>query len=111
MPSTVITVTIGTAADCDIRVADEYASAHHCRVFSDRSEQVWVMDLGSTNGTRVVRAGVPVPTDPIGLALVGAKVTVPARLYPGDMLIVGRTPIPWSPRRAPIRVEAVVEDA
>lgn len=44
---------------------------------------MYVEDLGSTNGTRIVR-------------LSGThKVTVPWRLCPGDRVRIGRTTLPW----------------
>lgn len=75
---------IGTAEGCDIRVVDEYASAHHAVIFRDRSGQHWIRDLGSTNGTYRIRDGLR------------TKVDAAASLRPGDTVIVGRTSLPWS---------------
>ncbi len=45
-------VRIGRAIDNDIRLSAPLASRHHCRI--ERDEQgVWVIDLGSSNGTQV----------------------------------------------------------
>lgn len=96
---------------CDYVITDDdYVSTRHAEVWTDQSGQAWVADLGSTNGTRILPAGQRVPTTPLGAALAGAKVTGPTRLHPGDTLIVGRTLIPWTPRREPIRVQVVDTD-
>ncbi|MBD0290746.1 MAG: FHA domain-containing protein [Thermoleophilia bacterium] len=48
-----VPLTIGRAADNAAELADdEYASAHHARVEAAR-DGVWLVDLGSTNGTFV----------------------------------------------------------
>lgn len=68
-------VTIGRSPDCTIVLADDqFASQHHTRLWSDRGE-VWVEDLGSTNGT----------------ALNGGRLTTASRLRLGDRLQVGNT--------------------
>lgn len=98
-------VTIGRTG-CDINLpGDEYVSPRHAEVWTDSAGVTRVADLGSTNGTRLIPAGRPVPSDPIGLALAGVKVTAPVRVRPGDTLIVGRTPIVLPIRREPIRVQ------
>jgi predicted component of type VI protein secretion system len=78
---------IGRALDCDGVLVDEYASPHHAEVVQDDDGHVSVADLGSTNGTYVRM--------PNGLK---AKVRLGTRLplYPGCVLIVGRTEIPWT---------------
>jgi hypothetical protein len=43
-------VTIGRAAEADIRIEDRFASGIHCRVHS-RGNSYFVEDLDSTNGT------------------------------------------------------------
>ena len=68
-------VTVGRGSQNDIALAaDEYASARHAR-FEPRQDGVWIQDLGSTNGTY----------------LNGAKLEVPRRLAPGDVVRVGET--------------------
>jgi pSer/pThr/pTyr-binding forkhead associated (FHA) protein len=48
-----VPVKIGRAEDNDITLnKDEFASGHHARIESQR-DGVWVLDLGSTNGTFV----------------------------------------------------------
>lgn len=84
--SETITVVIGRADTCDLRIDDEYASPRHAAITRRPDGSYWVEDLGSTNGTRVIRGG--------GL---GAKVYGPMLLLPGDIIRVGRTPIPWTP--------------
>src|SRR5467141_504060 len=51
-------MTIGTADDVDVRVDDPSVSRRHC-VVEPRDEQVFVRDLGSTNGTLVNGVRVP----------------------------------------------------
>ena len=65
---------IGRAPGCAIVISDDFASAHHARVF-DRGGRVWVEDLRSTNGTR----------------LNGQPLRRPVQLRPGDRLQIGRT--------------------
>ena len=77
------TIIIGTAADCDLRVEDEYASGHHASLTQDAAGNYVVQDLGSTNGTRIVRGGQMV------------KVLGGSPLLPGDRIMVGRTTLPW----------------
>jgi len=43
-------ITIGRAADADVRIEDRFASGIHCRVHS-RGNTYLVEDMGSTNGT------------------------------------------------------------
>jgi pSer/pThr/pTyr-binding forkhead associated (FHA) protein len=81
------TWTFGRSADCTVQVSDEYASPHHCRAYRDQFGQIWVVDLGSTNGTRIRRGR---------LGGQEVKVIGPTLLEPGDALVVGRTVLPWS---------------
>ena len=72
----------GRGPDADVQVDDEYASPRHCRIWRERGVY-FVEDLGSTNGTRVRRLGLDLKAEPRLL------------LLPGDVVIVGRTHIPW----------------
>lgn len=48
-----VPVSVGRSADNTIALdGDEFASAHHARIESQR-DGVWILDLGSTNGTFV----------------------------------------------------------
>lgn len=67
-------LTVGRAAGCHITVDDTYASQLHARVFS-RDGQLFVEDLGSTNGTYLNRN----------------KVGGPQVMRRGDRLQVGNT--------------------
>jgi hypothetical protein len=67
-------LTIGRAAGCEITLDDTFVSQLHARVFP-REGQVFVEDLGSTNGTYLNRD----------------KVTGPTVMLPGDALQVGNT--------------------
>lgn len=67
------TMTLGRAADCDVRVDDPGASRQHARLRA-RIDGVWIEDLGSKNGTLV--NGVKVPREG-------------QRLNPGDTFYVG----------------------
>lgn len=79
---------IGTDPTCDIVVVDQYASSRHARVFEDRSGQVWVEDLGSTNGTHIIRGG------SLDYSL-GDRVNGPTLINPGDTIRLGRTRLPY----------------
>jgi len=73
-------MTVGRAAGCQVKVEDSYASQLHARVFR-KEGQVFVEDLGSTNGTYVNRRGTRNKE----------KVSGPMPLRLGDRLLVGRT--------------------
>lgn len=75
-------IVIGTMPECDITITDAYASPRHCEVFQLLGKWM-VRDLGSTNGTRIVRGRT-------GLKI-GAGNTV---LKIGDVIVVGRTELP-----------------
>ncbi len=67
-------LTLGRAAGCQVTLNDTYVSQLHARLFR-RDGQLFVEDLGSTNGTYVNRK----------------KVTAPIALRRGDRLQVGKT--------------------
>src|SRR5262249_52980174 len=67
-------LTVGRAAGCQVTVDDTYVSQLHARVFS-RDGQLFVEDLGSTNGTYLNRK----------------KVSGPMVMHRGDRLQVGNT--------------------
>ena len=67
-------LTLGRASGCQITLDDNYVSQLHARVFR-RDGQVYVEDLGSTNGTYLNRK----------------KVVSPVALRRGDRLQVGKT--------------------
>ncbi len=67
-------LTVGRAAGCQVTIDDTYASQLHARVFQ-REGQVYVEDLGSTNGTYLNRR----------------KVTGPMQVQRGDKLQIGNT--------------------
>ena len=67
-------LTVGRAGGCGVVVADSYASQLHARVFR-RDDQLFIEDLGSTNGTFLNRR----------------KVTTAASVRRGDRLQVGQT--------------------
>lgn len=67
-------ITVGRAAGCQVTIDDTYASQLHARVFQ-REGQIYVEDLGSTNGTYLNRR----------------KVTGPMQLQRGDKLQIGNT--------------------
>lgn len=67
-------VTVGRAAGCQVTIDDTYASQLHARLFL-RDGQVFVEDLGSTNGTYLNRQ----------------KVSGPMVMQHGDRLQVGNT--------------------
>ena len=67
-------LTVGRAAGCQVTIDDTYASQLHARVFA-RDGQLFVEDLGSTNGTYLNRK----------------KVQGPQVMRRGDRLQVGNT--------------------
>ena len=67
-------ITVGRAAGCQVTIDDTYASQLHARVFQ-REGQIYVEDLGSTNGTYLNRR----------------KVTGPMVVQRGDKLQIGNT--------------------
>ena len=67
-------LTVGRAAGCQITLDDTYASQLHARIFV-RDDQLYVEDLGSTNGTYLNRR----------------KVTGPMVVQRGDKLQIGNT--------------------
>jgi hypothetical protein len=70
-----IPVTIGRATDNTVSLSeDEFASGHHARIESQR-DGVWIIDLGSTNGTFVN----------------GARLDGRRKLREGDVVQVGDT--------------------
>ena len=70
-----VPLTIGRSEDNTITLdGDEFASGHHARVESGR-DGVWIVDLGSTNGTFVN----------------GERVEGRRQLYRGDLVQIGET--------------------
>ncbi len=67
-------LTVGRAAGCQITLDDTFVSQLHARVFR-RDGQLFVEDLGSTNGTFLNRK----------------KVTAPIAMRKGDRLQIGKT--------------------
>jgi hypothetical protein len=67
-------LTVGRAGGCQVTLDDNYVSQLHARVFR-REGQLYVEDLGSTNGTYVNRR----------------KVTAPIAIRKGDRVQVGKT--------------------
>ena len=67
-------LTVGRAGGCQITLDDTYVSQLHARVFR-RDGQLYVEDLGSTNGTYLNRK----------------KVTAPIAIRRGDRLQIGKT--------------------
>lgn len=67
-------LTVGRAGGCQITLDDTYVSQLHARVFR-RDGQLYVEDLGSTNGTYLNRK----------------KVAAPIAIRRGDRLQIGKT--------------------
>lgn len=91
-------ISIGTDPGCDYVVTSEYASKVHA-VASQDAGQWWLMDAGSTNGTRVRRPG---------FGEFKLSLGTPYPLQDGDTIVVGRVEIAWPIKREPIRVVAEV---
>jgi pSer/pThr/pTyr-binding forkhead associated (FHA) protein len=73
-------LTVGRAAGCQVKVEDTYASQLHARIFR-RDGELFVEDLGSTNGTYLNRRGTQAKE----------KVAGPLALKLGDRLMIGKT--------------------
>ena len=74
-------LTVGRGGQNDVAIeGDEFASARHVR-FEPRRDGVWVLDLGSTNGTYVN----------------GVRIAEARRLAPGDVVRVGETDLRFEP--------------
>jgi pSer/pThr/pTyr-binding forkhead associated (FHA) protein len=69
-------VTLGRAPGCGVSLSDTTVSQVHARLFR-RGSQLWIEDLGSTNGTWVNKT----------------RVSAPTPLKRGDRLAVGTTVI------------------
>lgn len=67
-------LTVGRAAGCQITLDDTYVSQLHARLFQ-RDDQLYVEDLGSTNGTYLNRR----------------KVSAPMVVSRGDQIQIGST--------------------
>ena len=68
-------LTVGRGEQNDVELeGDEFASAEHAR-FDPRRDGVWVIDVGSTNGTYVN----------------GARIQRPRKLAAGDVVRIGQT--------------------
>jgi pSer/pThr/pTyr-binding forkhead associated (FHA) protein len=67
-------MTVGRAAECELRLDDTYTSQQHARLFA-KNNSWFVEDLGSTNGTFVNEQ----------------KLAAPAMLQSGDKVRVGQT--------------------
>ncbi len=65
--------TVGRTARADFILDAALVSRIHCRLTADRSDQLVVEDLGSTNGTKV-----------------NGKVVTRQVLKPGDVVTIGR---------------------
>jgi len=72
-PVTPAGLKLGRSSQCDIAINDLLLSRHHCR-FELRGEELWVIDLASTNQT-----------------LVNEKEVDEGRLAPNDLIKVGQT--------------------
>lgn len=66
---------MGRHAGCDIRLRDPSVSGKHCQIQIDKKNEIWLVDLGSTNSTYV--NGKPLPS--------GASV----KLAPWDSIRIG----------------------
>ena len=76
-------LSIGRAADADVRIEDRYASGLHARIYS-RAGHYYVEDMNSTNGT----------------LLNDATVSGEAELRAGDLIRIGDTEFRFEPEAA-----------
>jgi hypothetical protein len=78
-------LTFGRAPDNAIVLTDRFASGHHARLTQRPDGELWLEDLGSTNGTRLngrdVQGAVPVQAgDEVGIGAVRFRVEHELRL-------------------------------
>ncbi len=71
---------VGRGPDADIHIDDTFASTRHA-LLERRGGELWITDLGSTNGTLVD----------------GETLGAPSRLRPGSVITVGDTRIEVAP--------------
>ncbi|NOY93841.1 MAG: FHA domain-containing protein [Deltaproteobacteria bacterium] len=71
-------IVIGRSRDCDLVYGEATVSGHHARLVW-RGRALWIEDLGSANGT-----------------LVHGKRIRRERIRPGDEVLLGQAPLPWS---------------
>lgn len=80
-PSSATSAGIGSAADNEVQLDDQFVSRHHGRLL--RVADGWVYrDLGSTNGSTIERAGKRIALD---------ASNPESDLRPGDLLLLGRS--------------------
>jgi pSer/pThr/pTyr-binding forkhead associated (FHA) protein len=77
-------VVIGRDPTCEVLLDDEIVSAHHARL-SYHHNQWWLVDLHSTNGTK----------------LNGELLNTPTVVIPGDMIMCGPATLTLSTSRIP----------
>jgi hypothetical protein len=73
------TILIGRGAECQIILEDDYVSTRHARVVG--GEEIYVEDLGSTNGTYVN----------------GQRITAPTLITLADTVRIGKTILKLEP--------------
>lgn len=73
-------LTVGRAPGCQVRIEDTFASQLHARIYR-REGQLYIEDLGSTNGTYLNRKGTKNRE----------KVAGASALRSGDKVVIGRT--------------------
>jgi len=80
------TITVGRDEEADVRLVDELASRMHLRVGVEAAGELWIEDLGSSNGT----------------FLRGERIAPRARLpiLPGEAVTIGFTHLMVQRRRA-----------
>lgn len=83
MATIIKSVTFGQDPSCDVVIADPYMSNRHARAVQYDDGRVYLEDLGSTNGTTIIRGEFRI------------TVTMPTRVIPGDVIRIGRTCLPW----------------
>jgi hypothetical protein len=79
---------VGREASCDVVLTDPKVSKRHCEL-AFRGAELWVRDLGTTNGL-----------------LVNKRHTLEARLYDGDLLVLGDSAITANVVRPDQRADA-----
>jgi len=58
LPIAMQEVTVGSSSQCDVNIANDFVSRRHCRLLYT-SDEVWIEDLDSSNGTYVDGKSIP----------------------------------------------------
>lgn len=76
-------VVFGRDPSCDVIIKDPFMDGRNTHAIQYEDGRVYIEDLGSTNGTTIYR----------GTTFI--KVESLTEVFPGDIICMGRTRLPW----------------